>query len=50
MPQNPQHKISQTTIKNYKNFRSVRTEAIRWMKLTTDLVKRLKVETYKIQR
>ena len=45
MPKNPQNKISQTTLKHYNQFRSVRTEALRWLKTTTDTGKRLKVET-----
>ena len=45
MPQNPQNTRSQTTIKYYNQFRSVRTEAIRWLKIATDPGNKLKVET-----
>ena len=45
MPQNPQDTRSQTTIKHYNQFRSVRTEALRWLEITTDTGNKLKVET-----
>ena len=45
MPQNPQNTISQTALKNYNQFRSVRTEALRWVQITTDTGIKLKVET-----
>ena len=45
MPQNPQNKISQTALKYYNEFRGVRTEALRWLKITTDTGTKLKVET-----
>ena len=35
MPQNPQNKISQTALKNYDQFRRVRTESLRWIQITT---------------
>ena len=44
MPQNPQNKISQTALKHYNEFRSVRTEALRSLKISTDTGKKLKVE------
>ena len=45
MPLNTQNTISQTALKKYNNFRSVRTEALRWLQITTDTGMRLKVET-----
>ena len=45
MPQTPQNTISQTTLKNYNQFRSVRTEDLIWLKITTDTGMKLKVET-----
>ena len=45
MPQNPKHTISQTAIKHYNHFRSVRTESLRWLKFTAYLGTKLKVET-----
>ena len=44
MPQNPQNKISQTSIKHYNQFRSVINEALVWLKITTDTVNKIKVE------
>ena len=41
MPQNPQNKLSQTELKHYNQFRSVRTEAIRWLQIATDIVNKL---------
>ena len=43
MPQTPQNTISQTTLKNYNQFRSVRTEDLIWLKITTDTGMKLKV-------
>ena len=34
--QNPQNTISQTALKYYNEFRNVRTEALRWVQMTTD--------------
>ena len=45
MPQNPQNKISQTSLKHYNKFRSARTEALRWSQITTDTGMKLKVKT-----
>ena len=45
MTQNPQNKISQTALKHYNQFISVRTEALRWSQINTDIVMKLKVET-----
>ena len=45
MSQNVHHKTSQTALKYYNQFRTIRTEAIRWSQLTTDKRKKLEVET-----
>ena len=45
MPQNPKNIIIQNSLKHYNQFRSVRTEAIRWLQITTDTGMKLKVET-----
>ena len=45
MPQNPQNTISQTTIKYYNQFRSVRTETLIWLKISTDTGMKSKVAT-----
>ena len=45
MPQNPQNTISQTSLKQYNQVKSLRTEALRWLQITTDTVNKLKVET-----
>ena len=45
MPQNPQNIISQTEIKHYNQFRSVRTEALKWLQITIDTWNKIKVET-----
>ena len=45
MPQNPQNTRSQTAIKHYNKFRSVRTEALRWLQITTDTGNKLKFKT-----
>ena len=44
MPQNPQKTISQTELKHYNEFRSVGTEALRWVKITTDIGMKLKLD------
>ena len=44
MPQNPQNTISQTKLKHYNKFRSVITEALIWVKITTDTGMKIKVE------
>ena len=36
MPQKPQNTIIQTALKHYNGFRNVRTEALRWVQMTTD--------------
>ena len=36
MPQNPKNKISQTSLKHYNEFISVRTESIGWVNIATD--------------
>ena len=45
MPQNTQNTINQTALKNYNEFRNVITEALRWVKMTTDTEIKFKVET-----
>ena len=45
MPQNPQNTISQTALKNYNESRNFRTEALRWVQMTTDTGIKFKVET-----
>ena len=45
MPQNPQNTISQTALKHYNEFRSVTTEALRWVQMTKYTGIKLKVET-----
>ena len=45
MPQNPQKIVSQTEIKHYNQFRSVRSEALRLLQITTDTGMKIKVET-----
>ena len=45
IPQNPQYKISQIVLKNYNQFRSVITEALRWLKITTYTGMKPKFET-----
>ena len=44
MPQNPQNTISQTSLKHYNEFRNVRTEALRWVQMNTDIGIKFKVE------
>ena len=45
MSQKLQTTISKTEIKHYNQFRSVRTEYLRWLKMTSNTVMKLKVET-----
>ena len=45
MPQNKQNHIIQTNLKHYNQFRSVITEALRWLQIATDTGNKLKVET-----
>ena len=45
MPKKPQNTISQIELKNYNKFISVKTEALRWLKIATDTGMKLKVET-----
>ena len=45
MTQNPQNTISSSALKNYNQFRSVRTEDLIWLQITTDTGMKLKVET-----
>ena len=43
-PQNTQNKISQASLKHNNQFRSIRKEETQWLKLKTDLGKKLKFE------
>ena len=43
MPQPPPKK-TQTTLKNYNHYRSVRTDPLIWLKITADIGKNIKVE------
>ena len=45
MPQNPQNTISQTALRHYNELRSVRTGALVWVNMNTDIWIKLKVET-----
>ena len=45
MPQDPNNKISQTTLKYQNEFRNIINEALRWVKMTTDTGIKFKVET-----
>ena len=45
MPQKTQNTIIQTSLKHYNKYRSVSTEALRWLKIVTDALIKLKVET-----
>ena len=45
MPQNPQNTISKTALKHYNQLRSVRTESLRWLQITTSAGNKIKVET-----
>ena len=42
MPQNPQNTIIKTAFKHYDQFRSVRTESLRCLKIATDTGKKHK--------
>ena len=44
MPQKSQNTTIQTELKHYNQFRSVITEAIRWLQITTDTGNKLKFE------
>ena len=50
MPQNTQKKTSQTALKNYNEFRNVRTKALIRSQMTTDTGIKLKVETSSKER
>ena len=41
---NPQNTIIQTELKHYKQFRSIRTKALRWLQITIYRVNKTKVE------
>ena len=45
MPQKLQNTISQTALKHYNQFISVRTVALRWLKTSTDTGMKQKFET-----
>ena len=45
MPQKLLNTMSQTAINHYNQFRSVRTESLRWLKIATDTVNKIKFET-----
>ena len=45
MPKNPQNTISKAALKHYNESRNVRTEVLRWVKMTTDTGIKFKVET-----
>ena len=45
MPQKTQNTISQTSLKHYIQFRSVRTEVLIWLQIYTDTGKKLTLET-----
>ena len=45
MPQNPQNTINQNALKYYNQFRSVITEYLRWVQITTDIGMKVKVGT-----
>ena len=47
MPNNPQNTISQPALKFYNKFRSVRTEALDWIKLTDQQGKTTRISTLK---
>ena len=50
MPQNSHNKISQDSLKHYNEFRNIRTEALRWVQMTTDVGIKFKVETSDTER
>ena len=45
MPQNTKNTISQTELKYYNQFISVRNEVLIWLQIATDAVNKIKVET-----
>ena len=45
MPHNTQNTMIKTDLKYYNEFKSVRTEALRWLNISKEKVKKLKVET-----
>ena len=45
MPQNPHNTSGKPALKNYNQFRSARSEALRWLQITIATVMKLKVET-----
>ena len=45
MLKTPQKTINKTALKHYNQSRSVITEALRWLQITTDIGKKIKVET-----
>ena len=45
MQQIPQNKIRQIALKHYNEFINVRTEALRWFKITTYTGNKIKAET-----
>ena len=47
MPNNPQNTISQPALKFYNKFRSVRTEALDWIKLTDQQGRTTRISTFK---
>ena len=46
MPKSLKNTISQTALKHYNEFRNVRTEGLRWVKITTDTGIKFKVENH----
>ena len=50
MPDNPQNTISQPAIKFYNKFRSVRTEALRWIQFVQPCGKKTRTNTMSRQR
>ena len=45
MPKKPQNTIGKTVLKHYNQFKSLIAESLRWLQITTDTEKKLKVET-----
>ena len=43
MPQKPQNKMIQTLLKYYNQFIIIRTEALIWIKIATDIGNKLNV-------
>ena len=50
MPQNPQNTTIQTALNHYDKYRSLRTEALKWLKITKDTGIKLKFETTNKER